>query len=143
MPIKVVYYYDELLKNCPAKKYLEQFSPAERDSDDIKERKTRLLIDIDNKIQKILMNNCRPMPPISKPLKEYGVIEILHRKTKDIVIRIIYCRCDDMMVILLGFDKPDDYKSTKIKREIKKQYQIAEGYKKIFFANKNLYETYQ
>lgn len=140
--MKAVYYYDKQLNYCPVKKYLQSFLINERDSNDVEERKTKLLIDLDNKIQKILDNECRPIPPIAKPLKQYGIIEITHRKDKNIVIRIIYCRCDDLMVLLLAFEKPDNYHSNKIKKEIDKQYKIAESYKKLFILNKQLYENY-
>lgn len=140
--LKVVYYYDESLKCCPVKKYLERFLISNKDSQEVKNRKIKLLIDIDNKIQIILENDGRPIPPISKPLKEYGVIEILHRKDKNILIRIIYFRCNNLMVLLLGFDKPDNYSSMKTKREVEKYYKIAENYKKLFVLNNKLYEDY-
>ena len=142
-PLKAVYYYDESLKYCPVKKYLGCLSPVDRDSEDVKARKVKLLIDIDNKIQKLLENNCHPIPPIAKSLKGFGVIEIRQRKDEDILIRIIYFRCDNMMVLLHGFEKQDDYDSIKIKREIKKQYKIAEAYKKAFILSKKLYEEYK
>lgn len=140
--MKAVYYYDNTLKYCPVKKYLQNFSIKEKDSIAVRDRKIRILVDIDNKIKKILENECRPIPPISKPLKQYGIIEIVHRRNKDIVIRIIYSRCDNMMVLLLAFEKPDNYTENKIKREIDKQYKIAVAYKEIFNSNKQLYEIY-
>jgi hypothetical protein len=140
--MKAVYYYDKQSNCCPVKKYLQSFLINKKDPIDIIERKTKLLIDLDNKIKKILDNECRPIPPIAKPLKQYGIIEITHRKDKNVVIRIIYSRCDDMMVLLLAFEKPDNYSSNKIKKEIDKQYKIAEFYKKLFILNKQLYENY-
>lgn len=140
--LKVVYYYDELLEGCPVKKYLERFLISDKDSQGVRNRKIKLLIDINNKIQIILDNDGRPIPPISKPLKEYGVIEILHRKDKNILIRIIYFRCSNLMVLLLGFDKPDNYSSIRVKREVEKQYKTAENYKKSFILNNKLYEDY-
>ena len=34
--LKVVYYYDESLKCCPVKRYLERFSISDKDSQEVK-----------------------------------------------------------------------------------------------------------
>jgi hypothetical protein len=48
-----------------------------------------------------------------------------------------------MLVLLNAFDKPDDYSSQKIKKNIAKIFDITEIYRQKYLKNKSLYENYK
>ena len=138
----VVYYSDADLNICPVKKYFEQFKQNKNDSYEITERKLRILADIDQKIKFIAQNKGRPTPPISFPLHGYSFFEIKKRKNQNIVIRILYFRHEEKIVLLNAFEKPDNYSDKKTKKEINKHYQITNNYQSKFKQNPTLYENY-
>ncbi|MDO8261585.1 MAG: hypothetical protein Q7T50_08940, partial [Candidatus Magasanikbacteria bacterium] len=77
--MKIVYYFDKESGSCPVKKYFEQYRILSNESlKNIKE-KERMFVDIRAKIDFVLENYGRPVPPISKALKEYSYLEIRAR----------------------------------------------------------------
>lgn len=140
--MRAVYYRHDQFGYCPVKKYFEQYAENEKDSKKQANRKLKLLVDIDAKIKVVVQNDGRPIPPISAPLKEYGCIEIKHRKNQDILIRIIYFRHDDKIVLLHAFEKPDHYETNREKKIILKEFEVAKNYKNIFIINPKSYEEY-
>ncbi|HOI97870.1 MAG TPA: hypothetical protein PLA19_05200, partial [Candidatus Pacearchaeota archaeon] len=107
--MNIVYYYDPNLKSSPVKRYLNQFDLGVA-------KDLALLAAIDSKIIFLSCQKSHPHPPISKPLHDYNFFEIRHRKNKNILIRVIYFCCDERMILLNAFEKPDNYDSQKIKK---------------------------
>ena len=105
--MNIVYYYDPNLKSSPVKRYLNQFDLGVA-------KDLALLAAIDSKIIFLSCQKSHPHPPISKPLHDYNFFEIRHRKNKNILIRVIYFCCDERMILLNAFEKPDNYDSQKI-----------------------------
>ena len=109
--MKIVYYHDPDLKFCPVKQYLSQFNTGS-----VKD--IALLADIDSKIIFLSNQDSHPHPPISKSLHGYAFFEIGRRKPIKRLIRVLYFCNNGMLVLLNAFDKPDDYSSQKIKKNI-------------------------
>ncbi|QQS60567.1 hypothetical protein IPN41_01130 [Candidatus Falkowbacteria bacterium] len=141
--MEAVYYYDPELEYCPVKNYFEQYRNHPQDSPKQKDRNLRMLVDIRGKIDMVILNNGRPIPPISTPLKEYGCIEIHHRKNKDVLIRIIYFRSESKIVLVHSFEKPSNYSSNKERKKIDHEFEIAKKRKLLFISNPTLYEKYE
>jgi phage-related protein len=141
--MEVVYYYDEMLKISPVKKYFEKYLIYLNDSDFEIRKKQRVLSDIDAKINYIKNQNGLPIPPIAKPLHGYNFFEILSTKDSKILIRILYFRYNDKMVLLHCFEKPFYYKSKKEKNNVKKQNDIAQINLNIFKLKPYNYEKYE
>jgi phage-related protein len=140
--MNVVYYYDNDLKFSPVKEYFFNFLLNKNDPDCTIKRKQKILADIDAKINFIKDNQGRPVPPISKPLRGYSFFEILNPKDFRTVIRILYFKHQDKIVLLHIFEKPSNYSTSKHKREIEKQNKIANKYLNIFKNNPKSYEKY-
>lgn len=83
------------------------------------------------------------MPPFAKPLHGYGFFEILSSKNSDTLIRILYFRYENKMVLLHAFEKPAYYHATWVKKKIIKQNKLAQEYLKIFKLNPDNYEKYE
>lgn len=132
--MEIVYYYDLKLKFCPVKRYLKQYL--------INKRGIKILADIDAKIQHVKENQGRPTPPISKPLHGYSCFEILNPKDVKIVIRILYFRYQEKIVLLHVFEKPANYSTNKEKKKVDKENKLGEKYLSIFKLNPNNYEKY-
>lgn len=62
---------------------------------------------------------------------------------KNILIRVIYFCCDERMILLNAFEKPDNYDSQKIKKNIEKIFDTTARYRQEYLKNKNLYEDYK
>jgi hypothetical protein len=134
--MNIVYYYDPNLKSSPVKRYLNQFDLGVA-------KDLALLAAIDSKIIFLSCQKSHPHPPISKPLHDYNFFEIRHRKNKNILIRVIYFCCDERMILLNAFEKPDNYDSQKIKKNIEKFFDTTARYRQEYLKNKNLYEDYK
>jgi len=141
--MKIVYYFDEKLNCCPVKQYLKQYIVNNNDSVTKITRKEKILTDIDSKIKYVRENNGQPIPPISKPLHGYSFFEIKNRKNKNIVIRVLYFRHGDKIVLLNAFEKLDNYKTDREKKRIDKHYKLTDEYYNKFKLNPNNYENYQ
>lgn len=139
----VIYYYDENLELSPVKEYFKNYLLNKNDPDSIIRRKQKILADIDAKINFIKDNNGRAIPPISKPLRGYSFFEILNPKDFRTVIRILYFRYQDKMVLLHAFEKPSSYSTNKDKMRVDQQNKIADKYLNIFKFNPENYEKYQ
>jgi len=100
------------------------------------------LADIDAKIQHVTCNEGRPTPPISKPLHGYSCFEILNSKDANTVIRILYFRHQQKIVLLHAFEKPASYTTDREKKMVEKQNKIGEKYLNIFKLNPQNYEKY-
>ena len=100
------------------------------------------MADIDAKIQYVQDNQGRPTPPISKPLHGYSCFEILNPKDAKTVIRILYFRHQEKIVLLYAFEKPSSYKTDRDKKRVDKQNKIGEEYLNIFKLNPKNYEKY-
>jgi len=100
------------------------------------------LADIDAKIQHVTCNEGRPTPPISKPLHGYSCFEILNSKDANTVIRILYFRHQQKIVLLHAFEKPVSYTTDREKKMVEKQNKIGEKYLNIFKLNPQNYEKY-
>jgi phage-related protein len=140
--METVYFYDKDSKNCPVKKYLKQYLINNKDKEPIVRRKQKILADIDAKIQHVQDNQGRPTPPISKPLHGYSCFEILNPKDSKTVIRILYFRYQEKIVLLHAFEKPSSYKTDKKKKMVNRQNKIGEKYLNIFKLNPKNYEKY-
>lgn len=137
--MEIVYYYNKYSDFCPVKRYILQcLSVGIR-----RERYLKVLSDLVAKLCFIRDNEGRAVPPIAKPLHDYGFFEILNPKDKRTVIRIIYFRYSNLMVLLHAFEKPSSYRDSKTKQDIEKEYQIAESYMNDFKNNPDNYEKYQ
>ncbi len=134
--MNIVYYYDPDLKFCPVKQYLSHLNFGVA-------KDVVLLATIDSKIIFLSRQKNHPHPPISKSLHNYNFFEIRHRKNKNILIRVIYFCCEGKMVLLNAFEKPDNYNSQKIKKDIGKILDISANYRQKYLKNKNLYEDYK
>ncbi len=141
--MEVVYYFDENIKRCPVKEYLKQYLTIEKDNLSIIKRRQKILADIDAKINFVKENEGRPIPPISKPLHGYSCFEILNPKDSKTVIRILYFRYKNMIVLLHAFEKPASYNTEKERKRIDKQNKIGEKYLNIFKLNPKCYEKYK
>jgi hypothetical protein len=141
--MEVVYFYDKDLKYCPVKEYLKQYLPTNKDKENIIQRKQKILADIDAKIGHVRENRGRPAPPISKPLHGYSCFEILNPKDAKTVIRILYFRHQDKVVLLHAFEKPANYDTERERKKVDKQNQIGEKYLNIFKSNPKNYEKYE
>lgn len=62
---------------------------------------------------------------------------------KNILIRVIYFCCDERMILLNAFEKPDNYDSQKIKKNFEKIFDTTARYRQEYLKNKNLYEDYK
>ena len=141
--LKIVYYFDPYLKLCPLERYFASLEPTENSAEHIARRQWKLLADLDNKIKVVAAGGGRPLMPIAMPLKSYPLIEIRQRKSRDVLIRILFFSYRDLMVLLSGFEKPDQYKGSRIKEEIKKEFELARQYRNNFIADQKLYEEYK
>ena len=141
--MEIVYFYDKELKNCPVKEYLKQYRENQGDKEVVVKRKQKLLANIDAKIQYVKDNEGRPTPPISKPLHEYSCFEILNPKDATTVIRILYFRYQEKLVLLHAFEKPSNYNTDKEKKMVDKQNKIGERYLNIFKLEPKNYEKYE
>lgn len=141
--MEVIYFYDKDLKYCPVKEYLKQYLPISKDKESIIQRNQKILADIDAKIDYIRENGGRPTPPISKPLHGYSCFEILNPKDAKTVIRILYFRHQDKVVLLHAFEKPASYDTERERKRVDKQNQIGEKYLNIFKSNTKNYEKYE
>lgn len=139
--MEVIYYFDKDLGYSPVKKYLAQYA-NNNDTTEKTNRKNKILADIDAKINFLKQNNGIPIPPISKPLREYNFFEVRQRKDRNILIRIFYFCHNSNIVLLNAFEKPDDYDTAKENRKIKKELEITKIYQNKFILNPNLYEKY-
>ncbi len=106
------------------------------------EENKKILADIDAKIQHVKENKGRPTPPISKPLHGYSCFEILNPKDAKTVIRILYFRYQDKIVLLHAFEKPASYSTNKEKKKVDKENKIGEKYLNNFKNNSKNYEKY-
>jgi phage-related protein len=140
--METVYFYDKDSKSCPVKKYLKQYSINNKDKEPVARRKQKILADIDAKIQHVQDNQGRPTPPISKPLHGYSCFEILNPKDAKTVIRILYFRYQEKIVLLHAFEKPSVYKTDREKKMVDRQNKIGEEYLNIFKLNSKNYEKY-
>ena len=132
--MRAVYYYDRDTNTCPVERYFGELWA---------QNKKKTLADIDQKIQHVVRSNGLPTPPISTPLHGYSFFEVRTRKDKDILIRVLYFRHEDMVVLLNAFEKTDNYRSTKEKREIQKILDITKAYQQEFINDPILYEEYK
>lgn len=133
--MEVIYYFDNNLNLCPVKKYLELT--------DVKiDRKLRILAELDQRIEYVKQNEGRPAPPISFPLHNYSFFEIKTRKDKNIVIRVLYFRYEDKIVLLNAFEKPDNYNTDRERKIIEKYYNLTNNYYNKFKLNPKNYERY-
>ncbi|MGI6348222.1 MAG: hypothetical protein ACOXZ1_03470 [Patescibacteria group bacterium] len=139
----IVYFYDESLKHCPVKEYLKQYLPTNKDKRSVILRKQKILASIGAKIEYIRDNGGKPIPPISKPLHGYSCFEILNSKDSRTVIRILYFRYKNKMVLLHAFEKPANYDTERERKKVNRQNQIGEKYLKIFKLNPKNYEEYK
>jgi len=133
--MEVVYYFNNDLNFCPVKKYLELKGVSQ-------DKKIRILAEIDQKICYVRQNEGRPTPPISEPLRNYSFFEINTRKDKNIVIRVLYFRYRNQIVLLNAFEKSDSYNTARARKTIEKHYDLTNSYYNQFKINPKNYEKY-
>lgn len=141
--MQVVYYKDDDSKNCPVKVYLSQYVLSPQEKAKFRNKKMKLLTDIDNRIKLILQEDARPVPPISEPLHDYSFSEIKARKNSKTLIRIFYFRHADKMVLLNAIEKPENYDTSKERKRIDRELNITDVYRCKFIKNPNNYEEYK
>lgn len=140
--MEVVYYYDKELEKCPVKEYFKKYLRIKKDSEFSARKKEKVLANIDQKINYVKENQGRPTPPISKPLHGYNFFEILNSKDSKTLIRILYFRYLEKIVLLHAFEKPTSYHTNKEKKKVEKQNLIADKYLNNFKSNPDIYEKY-
>ncbi len=142
--MEVVYYFDKESEICPVKKYLEQYITTDKDSPKKKDYNLSIFANINDKIEHIAsVCDGRPERPIAKPLKGYPFFEITNRKNKNTVIRLLFFRHNNKMILLNAFDKPDNYKTSAEERKIKRNLDKTNEYFNIFIKNPKNYEKYE
>ncbi len=141
--MEVIYYYDKKLEKCPVKEYFKKYLKNKNDNSSSIKRKEKILAGIDQKINYVRENKGRPTPPISKPLHRYSFFEILNSKDSKTLIRILYFRYLEKIVLLHAFEKPASYHTNREKKQVEKQNLIAEKYLNNFKLNPDIYEKYQ
>lgn len=137
-----VYYRDTSSGCCPVKKYLKQYIKNDTDKPKEKNRKDKVLAELNIRIQFVLQNNGMPAPPLIKKLSGYDYFEIRSKKNQNILIRIFYFRHRDKIVLLNALEKPENYTGEREDRKIKKELDITQTYLNKFKINPNLYEKY-
>jgi len=134
--MEVIYYHSTILGCAPVKKYLAaNFNPKKEDDQ-------RKIADIRARIEYARERNGQPDGNIIKPIHDFGVIEIRVRKNEDRLIRIMYFCCEDRLVLLAMFDKPDHYNTHKVRKDIIREYKLSEEAKNDCIKNKK-YEEYK
>lgn len=140
--MEVIYYKDKSLNCCPVEKYLKQYIKNSRDNTKERNRKDKILAEINGRIQYVLQNNGIPVPPLSKKLSGYDYFEIRSKKNQNTLIRVFYFRHEDKIVLLNVLEKPDNYGGERENRKIEKELKITQGYLNNFKLNPKLYEKY-
>jgi len=138
----IIYYYDNRLGLSPVKEYFKNYLVSSKDLDYIARRKLKILADIDAKINFISKNQARPTPPISKPLHNYNFFEIINSKDAKTLIRILYFRYQNKIVLLHAYEKPANYRTKRERRKVDIQNKLAQNYLNKFKLNPNKYEKY-
>ena len=142
--MKAVYYFDPELNVCPVKEYLSQYYVEDGADTGVRNKNLNLLVNIDSKINYILANFGRHLPPISHNLdRNFNFLEIRQRKNKNILIRIFYFRYEEMMVLLGCLEKPDNYDDKKEKNKINRELLLIQSFQNKFVSNPELYEEYK
>lgn len=141
--METVYFYDKGSKSCPVKEYFKQYLINNKDKESDAKRKQKILAGIDAKIRYVQDHQGRPIPPISKPLHGYSCFEILNPKDAKTVIRILYFRHQNKIVLLHAFEKPSSYRTNKEKKKVDEQNKIGEKYLNIFKLDPKNYEKYE
>ena len=140
--MEVVYYFDSDLEICPVREYFKCFIPSESDKVEVKDWKNRILHTIFQKIQ-FVKENPGKQASFLGTLHNHNCIEIKNGKDNNTVIRILYFIFFDKIVLLHAFEKPNKYDTDKIKKEIDKNYSIADLYINKFKKYPNNYEEYE
>ncbi len=141
--MEVVYYKDEALKCCPVRKYLDQYKQNDNDKPKERNRKYKVLAEINGKIQHVLQNNGNPVPPLIKKLSGYDYFEIRSKKNQDVLIRVFYFRHEEKIVLLNALEKPDNYSGDREDRKIERELKVTQDYLNKFKLNPKLYEKYE
>jgi len=68
--------------------------------------------------------------------------EINTRKDKNIVIRVLYFRYRNQIVLLNAFEKSDSYNTARARKTIEKHYDLTNSYYNQFKINPKNYEKY-
>ncbi len=63
-------------------------------------------------------------------------------KDGKILIRILYFCCEDLIILLNAFEKPNNYKTDREKKKIEKEYKTTSKYLDKFKLNTKNYEKY-
>ncbi len=130
--MKAVYHHHTAKGHCPVRKFFNQYTDT---------RGKKILTDIDAKIKHLVSLN-GISKNLAKPLTGYSFLQLGIRKTKDILIRINFIRYRDLLVLLHAFEKPSNYDNAKVKKEVDKEYEIAEQHRLNFISNPQSYEEY-
>ncbi len=125
------------------KKYLQSLYPGPDDSDPIKRKKIRLLANIHAKVEYIRSLGAIARPPHSKPLRGFAFHEMLLGKDSRTLLRILFFRHEDKMVLLYSFEKPRSYAGTKEEKLVQKEYENAKAYYEDFLRNPTSFEQYE
>ncbi|MDD4531723.1 MAG: hypothetical protein PHH21_03410 [Candidatus Pacebacteria bacterium] len=123
-----IVYYSNNNDGCPVKEYFNRLKG-----------RVRLLVDIDSKLRHTKENK---NSHLLSALHGYNFFEIKQRKNKNTVIRILVYFYKDKFALLNVFEKPDNYKETRIKKDIDKNYSKTKEYLEKFLLNPSNYEKY-
>lgn len=134
--MEVVYYFDEGSETCPVKEYLAEFLPGNH------VRNLKILATIDQKIKFIQENPGRQASFIGT-LHNHNFLEIKNGKDSNTVIRITYFIYNGKIILLNAFEKPSNYDTTRVKKEVEKHYFDADTYLVKFKENPNRYQSYE
>lgn len=140
--MNVVYYFDKETSCCPVKEYLMNFVNQQQDTPTVREWKERMLVGIDDRIQKIREANGRPIAPIAVPVHGYSFFEIKKGKDANTLIRITYFCHDRHMVLLHAFEKPRRYDDKKTRRSVMKEFSKTEQFRQSFLENPTCFQPY-
>lgn len=142
--MKAVYYFDPELNVCPVKEYLSRYYIENGADAGVRNKNLNLLVNIDAKINYVLANFGRSLPPISHNLdRSFNFLETRQRKNKNILIRIFYFRYDEMIVLLGCLEKLDNYDNKKEKNKIYRELLLIQSFQNKFISNPELYEEYK
>jgi hypothetical protein len=137
-----VYYRDASLGCCPVKKYLKRYIKNDADKPKERNRKYKVLAELNMRIQYVLQNNGITAPPLIKKLSGYDYFEIRSKKNHNILIRVFWFRHGDMIVLLNALEKPENYTGERENMRIKKELDVTQTYLNKFKINPKLYEKY-
>lgn len=137
-----VYYYDKDTGTCPVRENFAQYTPTPENKPELATKKKRVLAGIVSKIKFVAERNNNGVGKLAVHLQGYSFSEVKSRKDEDTLIRIMFFRYEDKMVLLDVIEKPDSYNTEKERSSIKRHLDKVEQYQKRFISDPKSYEEF-